>query len=217
MLVNTKPPVTEIGSLSGFGYDAVGITPFNIEAIVNNDCQDKPIIKSVKMTFDNSSTCENYAPFTAFSSGRNIALGNHTITATSFSNNGCAGTMINALSRNFIVLGCSLTFRVYDANTNAEVTTFANGDTVLSPPCNVNVKVDVSCGSAVKKVGMILYRGTRKMVRRTELFAPFFLFGNSGTDVKSGTIASGTYTLQTVVDGIVHAGVTFTFNGTCIR
>lgn len=224
-LVKTKPSVAVIGTLTSFAYNVVGLVPLNIDAVLKPDCPDIPAIQSVKMTFDNPSRarCEQYVPYAVFgnradgtvSFGQSIPLGTRTVTATAYTGPNCDGELVDSISREFVVSGCPLSYAVYNAATDSFVTNLVDGGTITNPPCKVNIKIDVLCGSAIDNVRSELFKGTTRIANRSERTEPYFLFGNNGTDVFAGTIASGTYKLTTKINGIEHPSITFTFSGAC--
>jgi hypothetical protein len=111
---------------------------------------------------------------------------------------------------------CDVSFKVYNARTQNVVATLTNGMTITAPPCSINIEAVLPClSTGVKKVRLELLRNGAVVRQRDELVR-YCLFGNTGSTVSSGTIASGTYTIRAVVNGIIQPKpVTFTLAGTC--
>jgi hypothetical protein len=105
---------------------------------------------------------------------------------------------------------------VYNARTQNVVATLTNGMTITAPPCSINIEAVLPClSTGVKKVRLELLRNGAVVRQRDELVR-YLLFGNTGSSVSTGTIASGTYTIRAVVNGIIQPKpVTFTLAGTC--
>jgi hypothetical protein len=203
----------------------VNSSKLNIDAQFNECLGTTALIRSVQMSFDGLSVCEQYVPFALFgnsrdglvSYGRVLQLGNHTVTAIPHTGSKCNGAVGGAvLSRTFQVSGCGLSFNVYNGRNESLSAPLVNGGTVTKPPCQVNIQASVSCGFSVSKVLIELRKGKSVIKSSTEATAPYFLFGNNGADVYSGTISAGTYVIQATIDGIIHPPVSFTFSGACV-
>jgi hypothetical protein len=117
---------------------------------------------------------------------------------------------------------CDVSFRVYNTRTQRAVgnTLTTNGTTITGPPCKINIEAVVPCvvsSTGGTKVRLELLRNG-VVVRQREEVARYFLFGNTGTTISAGTIATGTYTIRAVVNGIVQPKpITFTLAGTCVN
>lgn len=109
-------------------------------------------------------------------------------------------------------LACAPIFRMWNGNTDALVSTLVNGGTVTSPPCGVNIEVLLPCVNGT--VTLELLSGGNVIRSRVERTAPYFLYGDQGTNVLSGAISAGTYAIRAIVNGISLRPTTFTF-GTC--
>jgi hypothetical protein len=115
------------------------------------------------------------------------------------------------------VPACAASYEVYNARTDAFFADIVNGGTINSPPCSINIEAILPCASNGSKVVVQLLRN-RVVVNQREEVEPFYLFGNGKADILPGTIASGTYTIQTLINGVVQpAPFTFTLAGRCIR
>jgi hypothetical protein len=111
-----------------------------------------------------------------------------------------------------------VSFKVYNARTqNVVATLTTNGTTITAPPCSINIEAVLPClSTGVKKVRLELLRNGAVVRQRDETGSRYCLFGNTGSSVSTGTIASGTYTIRAVVNGIIQPKpVTFTLAGTC--
>jgi hypothetical protein len=109
-------------------------------------------------------------------------------------------------------LPCAPIFRLWNGNTDALVSTIANGGTVASPPCGVNIEVLLPCVNGT--VVLELLSEGNVIQSRVERAAPFFLYGDQGTNILSGAISAGTYVIRAIVNGVVQIPTSFTF-GTC--
>jgi hypothetical protein len=115
------------------------------------------------------------------------------------------------------VPACSASYKVFNARTDAFFADIVNGGTINSPPCSINIEAILPCASnGAKAVVQLLRNGVA--VNQREEVEPFYLFGNSKANILPGNIASGTYTIQTLINGVVQpAPFTFTLAGRCIR
>jgi hypothetical protein len=186
-------------------------------------------VRSVRVTFDRTrrSLCEEKAPYAVFGDimGRfknaTIPLGNHVVTATPYTQSGCAGALAEvALVQRFDVVGCQIAYNVYDAS---PVSTFfvALVDDMVIPalPCAVNINVVAQCGFGIGSVRTVLQNAVNQTViqARTERENPYYLFGDRNGKTFSGSIAPGRYTLTSTIDGIRHPSLTFSVgNDTCV-
>lgn len=112
-----------------------------------------------------------------------------------------------------IGLTCAPIYRLWNANTDALVSNLTNGVTVASPPCAVNIEAVLTCQNGT--VGLDLLSGATVVKSRLEKTAPYFLFGDQGTNVLAGSISAGTYSIRASLFGIPLPAATFTF-GTCV-
>jgi hypothetical protein len=110
---------------------------------------------------------------------------------------------------------CDVSFKVYNARTQNVVATLTTNGTTT--PCSINIEVVLPClSTGVKKVRLELLRNGAVVRQRDETGIRYCLFGNAGSSVIPGMIASGTYTIRAVVNGIIQPKpVTFTLAGTC--
>jgi hypothetical protein len=203
-----------LGSLVKIDY-STNIATLGIGA-ESDDCPNAPV-ESVRLSLDKPriTVCERLSPYVLDLKSRLIPLGTRTVTATLFSGPMCDGEPGNSLSLSFDVQGCSLTFKVYSGKTNLEFASLSDGGTLASPPCEVNIEAAATCGFPINTVLLQLRRGKRLIGSRTERGAPFFLFGNAGSNVFSGTISAGAYSIQATINGLVHPAISFTF-GKCV-
>jgi hypothetical protein len=115
------------------------------------------------------------------------------------------------------VPACAASYKVYNARTDASFADIVNGGTINSPPCSINIEAILPCASNGSKAVVQLLRNGAVINQREE-GEPFFLFGNNKANILPGTIASGTYTIQALINGVVQpAPLTFTLAGRCIR
>jgi hypothetical protein len=114
---------------------------------------------------------------------------------------------------------CTTSYGLYNAATDTQVSLLRNGDTISSPPCSVNIRVNVTCAEPVAfpQVVMQVRSLNGNIVQtRTEKLAPYYLFGDAGTNVLGGAISAGTYTIDTTYPGVIMPKpLTFTF-GQCV-
>jgi hypothetical protein len=112
---------------------------------------------------------------------------------------------------------CAASYILYNALTENVVTSIVNGGTIASPPCDANIEVVLPCTTTGKSVTVQLLNQKGNIVKAKEEVFPFFLFGNNNRDIGAGKIASGTYKIQALVNGVVQPSpLTFTL-GKCVR
>jgi hypothetical protein len=112
---------------------------------------------------------------------------------------------------------CSASYNVFNARTDKLVANIANGGTINNPPCSINIEAILPCASKGATAMVQLLQGGSVIQELAET-SRFFLFGNNKNNILSGTIASGTYTIQTKINGVLQpAPFTFTLTGTCVR
>lgn len=112
---------------------------------------------------------------------------------------------------------CKASYKVFNARTDRFFADITNGGTINNPPCSINIEAILPCApnNAEAKVQLLQNSTVIQELDETERF---FLFGNKKTKVFPGTIASGTYKIQTKINGVVQpAPFTFTLAGTCVR
>lgn len=117
-----------------------------------------------------------------------------------------------------LTVGCDVTHKIYDADTDQPFATIVGGASIASPPCAVNIESDVTCGDvSVPITGVVtteVRSGRAIRYARGERTPPYFLFGDSDGDVFAGTIAPGTYSIRTLYQGFESPMVNFTM-GQC--
>jgi hypothetical protein len=98
---------------------------------------------------------------------------------------------------------CTVSLSVYNAVTDAKVSTVPSNGAVTNPPCNVNIEVTLTCTPpfTYNSVFIELMAGSRVLKFRNETAAPYFLFGNNGADVLAGSIPAGIYTIRSTAGG----------------
>jgi hypothetical protein len=101
--------------------------------------------------------------------------------------------------------------------TNAFAAALTNGVTITNPPpCGkTNIEAIVPCVASNHQIVLELWRGAKRVKRRTESNIPYFLFGNNGANVLDGKIAAGRYGIRAIVDGVTSPFTNFTLGGTC--
>jgi hypothetical protein len=111
---------------------------------------------------------------------------------------------------------CNVAFQVFNVRTQTLARTLTDGLTITAPPCNINIEAVVPClPNTVTKVKLELLRNGN-VIRQRDEESRFFLFGNVGNTISSGSLAAGTYTIRASVNGVVQPNpVTFTLAGTC--
>ena len=87
------------------------------------------------------------------------------------------------------------------------------------PPCNnTNIEAVVSCGSGASttSVTVELFTSSNSLVACiTENESPYYLFGNSESDINDGRIPPGTYKIRSKMNGVTSPFTTFTLGGKC--
>jgi hypothetical protein len=204
-------------------YGSIRTPNLNIEASFSNDVS----VGSVQVTFDNPkrSFCKGTAPYSVFGDsngnyfGKSLPVGPHLVTATAFADASCQGTASAELRQSFEVLGCSLYYQVYDATNSSSFFYLDVGFDNLVPslPCDLNVEASVYCGFDVDGVRLELRDTSTNAVvsSRTDMVPPYFLFGDSNSNIASGSIAPGSYSLTAWIDGIQHPPLNFTVVDSC--
>ena len=201
----------------------------NIQAVFS----DESVIGSVLVKFDDPaiSFCEEFPPFSVFwdtegdyfAANPVIPIGPHTVSATSYAQDGCSGTVGATLSKDFEVVGCYVDYTVYDVNTLSPVYyMYANNFFIFDVdpmPCDVNIQVSAFCGSNIETVQIELRNtATGEIVAsNTEMEIPYYLFGNIGDTVTAGSIVPGSYTISATVDGLKYDTVAFTVRNVCVQ
>ena len=114
-------------------------------------------------------------------------------------------------------ISCTVTWKLFNSQTDSFVANLSNGTFVTTPPpCGrTNIEAVVPCGDLDNAVNLELFRdtGSQRIRRRVERAAPYFLFGNSGSNVFDGRIEPGTYRIRANVNGIFTPFTTFTLQG----
>jgi hypothetical protein len=128
---------------------------------------------------------------------------------------------------------CSLKYKIFNGKTDAFVTRIIPNERIEDPPCEVNIEVVIRCWSnddsekrmvvSDKAIRITLRRviDMKVMYSRTAESGPYFLFGNNGTDIFSGTMAQSRFLLRirsfdTSLNGMLpRDGIQF-FMGECI-
>jgi hypothetical protein len=120
--------------------------------------------------------------------------------------------------RNVCVLpACAATYKLYNARTDKVVADIVNGETIASPPCDVNIEAVLPCATTGEMIAVQLLNQKGNIVKAKEEVSPFFLFGSNNKDIGAGKIMAGTYKIQALVNGEVQPSpVTFTM-GKCVR
>jgi hypothetical protein len=200
-------------------------------------------VKSVRMTFDRPkvSVCDDTAPYSVFGDSNGnffnatIPLGSHLVTATPYARSRCQGTAGIPLKKKFSMRGCRIFFIVADTNPKASYSQCVLGGidpsvsagrpvTVSALPCSVNIWMRQFCGFPPSPVVRMELRNaiTNKVIhKRTERQEPYYLFGDlldstGKSEVLSGSIPPGSYSILTFIDNIQYPAFNFTVgNGTC--
>ena len=112
---------------------------------------------------------------------------------------------------------CNVTWNLFNSKTDSFVANLSNGTTVstpLLPPCNrTNIAAVVTCVDSINRVTLQLYQNDRRIHSRVEKVAPYFLFGDKGSNIYNGRIAPGTFRVRAEVDGRFSPFTTFTLVG----
>ena len=215
-----------IEPLGDYVYYSNVNSKLNIQAVF----PDVSAIGSVLVKFDDPERefCEELPPYSVFYNNDEdyldavIPIGSHTVSATSYAENGCTGTVGSTISRTFDVYGCYIDYSVYDvANDCPRESIYGFGDYVYpidAVPCEMSIQVYTYCGFEVNTVQIELRNTVTNTIvaTKTETTNPYFLFGNEGSDVTAGSIAPGNYSITSTVDGIKHEVVPFTIENACV-
>ena len=112
-------------------------------------------------------------------------------------------------------INCNVSWRLFNSQNDSFVADLSNGTIVTtSPPCRrTNIEAVVPCGDSNNAVTIELYQNSARLQRRVEKVVPYFLFGNSGTNVNNGRIEPGTYRIRVEVNGVFTPSTTFTLLG----
>jgi hypothetical protein len=114
-------------------------------------------------------------------------------------------------------INCGVVYQLFNSKTEQFVANLLNGTTLTTPPlppCKLtNIEAILPCGSTDNRVVIELFSGSKRIRRQVESTAPYFLFGNRGTNVVNGKIAPGTYRIRTQVNNVFTPFTTFTLQG----
>lgn len=113
---------------------------------------------------------------------------------------------------------CAASYKLYDASNDKVVADVVNGGTYISPPCNLNIEVELPCATTGTNVSVELLDPNGSVISARNESDRYFLFGATKRNILGGRIASGTYTIQANVNGTIAASpATFTLSGNCKR
>ena len=104
-------------------------------------------------------------------------------------------------------------FLLYDAKNDTFVEPIYDGSVISSPPCEVNIEAVIPCGTE-DYVRIELLQNSTRVKKQREGIHPYFLYGNRGTYLRSGTIPAGTYTLTAKTNDVKSQPIMFTL-GEC--
>lgn len=112
---------------------------------------------------------------------------------------------------------CRPTYTLYNSTSDAVFTTLKYGATVPCIPESVNVRVTFPCEANVTgPVTMRLFNAANaKIHERVEGAAPYYLFGDRGTDVLGGGIPAGSYSISSFVNAKQTNPFFFNVGGKC--
>ena len=112
-------------------------------------------------------------------------------------------------------ISCNVTWKLFNSHTDSFVANLLNGTVVTTPPpCRrTNIEAVVPCGDSNDEVTIELFRNSNRVHRRVERVVPYFLFGNSGSNIYNGRIAPGTYRIRANVNDVFTPFTTFTLQG----
>lgn len=112
---------------------------------------------------------------------------------------------------------CRPKYTLYDAKTDAVFNVLTYGATVPCIPASVNIRVEFPCGVGKNsRVLMKLFNSANTMIgERLERMAPFFLFGDRGSDVLGRGMPAGAYSISSLVNGKQTDPYFFNVGGTC--
>ena len=128
---------------------------------------------------------------------------------------------------------CTIKYKVFNGKTDAYITRIVANEKIHTPPCDVNIEVVIRCNSNDgsqqrvlvndKAIRITLRRviDMKVIYARTEEIGPYFLFGNNGTDIFSGSIGQARFLIRirsfdTSLNGMLpQEGMQF-FMGECV-
>ena len=105
-------------------------------------------------------------------------------------------------------------FLLYDAKNDTLVESIYDGSMISSPPCELNIEAVIPCG-AKDYVRIELLQNRTRIKKQREGKYPYFLYGNRGTNLRSGMVPAGTYTLTAKTNDNKSPPITFTL-GECV-
>ena len=214
--------------LQDLRYDSLSSSSLNFR--VSFDSQPETI-KSARMTFDNPrrNFCERAAPYSVFGDTKGnyqnatIPLGQHTVTATPFTQANCTGSAGATLRQTFNITGCFVYYEIYRSNgRDIGMYTFAAVPPLILS-CNIDIGSIYICGFQPNTVHVELRNGTtneliRNVTQESPKFLPISLFSVIPASRESliGHLLKGSYTITTTIDNVKHKSFAFTVvNTTC--
>jgi hypothetical protein len=211
-----------IQQLRDFDYQTIKSTStsLNIQATFNEFTP----VKSVHMKFDNPRRdfCEQREPYSVFGDTKGnyknatIQLGNHSVTATPYTQSNCTGRSGTALSTNFSVTGCSTYFVLYFTLTSKRL--YPNMKENITLPCNINIGLDEFCPLPISTVRLELRNASNNQIvsardTYTGEYVSYYLFKpipNDRNEILSNhSIIPGSYTITAIIDRIKYPSVQF--------
>jgi hypothetical protein len=128
---------------------------------------------------------------------------------------------------------CKIKYKIFNGKTDAYITRIVANEKIDAPPCDVNIEVVIRCNSngGSQKRTLVKDQAIRITLRRvidmkviharTEESGPYFLFGNNGTDIFSGTIGQARFLIRirsfdTSLNGMLPQGGMQFFMGECV-
>jgi glycerophosphoryl diester phosphodiesterase len=112
---------------------------------------------------------------------------------------------------------CRPTYTLFNATSDAVFANLSYGATVPCIPAAINIRVTFPCEATVTgPVTMSLFDASnKKIIERVEKNAPYFLYGDSGTDVFGGGLLRGSYSIASFVNGKPTNPFFFNVGGRC--
>jgi hypothetical protein len=223
--------VEVIDTVVNYNQITTTTSKLNIQAVFDDDIP----IESVLVTYDSPvrSYCEEFFPYSLFLDndgdydGATITVGTHKVTATTYAQSGCSGPAGVSINKTFEVIGCGAYFEIYNVTSTSRFGSFfaeLYNDPFFgfqyefdSLPCDLNVQAITFCPFIIGEVQIELLNAITNTVvtSKTEVVYPYYLFGNDGDVLNSGSIGPGTYNITASFDGVKSPPIQFKVLNAC--
>ena len=107
---------------------------------------------------------------------------------------------------------CDVTWVLYNSASDSSTAILLDGALISNPPpsSRTNIEAVLPCADSNDRVVLELYQGSTLLRSQIETAAPYFLFGNRGSNVNDGSIVAGTYRVRALLDGVYTPFTAFT-------